>query len=135
MASVTVIDGSRVTEVDAEVAAGRLVLRADDLGAVGFERKPEGLCRDDICVPVREGSGLEVDGGIDVSRLTEMLDWPLVVDAEQSVACLGTPAAARRADLTSLVAPDFELPDLEGRPHRLSEHRGKKVILIAYASW
>ena len=26
-------------------------------------------------------------------------------------------------------APDFELPDLEGRPHRLSSYRGKIVIL------
>jgi peroxiredoxin len=26
-------------------------------------------------------------------------------------------------------APDFELPDLEGRPHRLSEYRGKIVII------
>ena len=26
-------------------------------------------------------------------------------------------------------APDFELPDLEGRPHRLSKYRGKIVII------
>lgn len=26
-------------------------------------------------------------------------------------------------------APNFELPDLEGRPHRLSEYRGKIVII------
>jgi peroxiredoxin len=26
-------------------------------------------------------------------------------------------------------APDFELPDLEGSPHRLSEYRGKIVII------
>ena len=32
-------------------------------------------------------------------------------------------------------APDFTLPDLEGRLHSLSEHRGKKVLLVTWASW
>jgi thioredoxin-dependent peroxiredoxin len=29
-------------------------------------------------------------------------------------------------------APDFELPDQEGRPWRLSEHRGRVVVLLFY---
>jgi peroxiredoxin len=37
--------------------------------------------------------------------------------------------------MATLEAPDFELNDLHGRRHRLSHHRGKKVLLIAYASW
>ncbi len=35
----------------------------------------------------------------------------------------------------SVFPPDFELPDLAGRMHTLVEHRGKKVLFIAYASW
>jgi peroxiredoxin len=27
------------------------------------------------------------------------------------------------------------LPDLSGRMHALSDFRGKKVLLVAYASW
>jgi len=40
-----------------------------------------------------------------------------------------------------LESPDFspvedvKLPDLHGRLHSLAEHRGKKVFLVAYASW
>ncbi|TAK76433.1 MAG: redoxin domain-containing protein [Dehalococcoidia bacterium] len=34
-----------------------------------------------------------------------------------------------------LDAPDFELPDLDGRMHRLSDRRGKKVVLALWASW
>ena len=32
-------------------------------------------------------------------------------------------------------APEFTLPDLEGRLHSLSDHRGVKVFLVAYGSW
>ena len=32
-------------------------------------------------------------------------------------------------------APDFTLPDSTGRMHRLSDHRGKKVLLVTWASW
>ena len=31
--------------------------------------------------------------------------------------------------------PDFLLPNLEGGLGRLSDHRGKKVLLIHFASW
>ena len=35
----------------------------------------------------------------------------------------------------SAEAPDFTLPDLDGRPFRLSVLRGQKVVLVAWASW
>jgi len=44
-------------------------------------------------------------------------------------------ASVRARALASLEAPDFTLPDLDGRLHTLSNHRGKKVLLVAYASW
>ena len=62
-------------------------------------------------------------------------DRPLAVDREEGVAYLGVSAATRGARLASLETPDFSLPDLEGRRHSLSEHRGTKVLLVAYASW
>ena len=34
-----------------------------------------------------------------------------------------------------LTAPDFSLPDLEGREHSLSDYRGNKVFLATWASW
>ncbi|MBI3853814.1 MAG: redoxin domain-containing protein [Verrucomicrobia bacterium] len=33
------------------------------------------------------------------------------------------------------MAPDFTLPDLKGKAHSLSDFRGKKVLLITWASW
>jgi peroxiredoxin len=44
-------------------------------------------------------------------------------------------ARERTAALASLEAPDFTLPDPAGRPHRLSDYRGKKVLLVTWASW
>ncbi|TAJ31410.1 MAG: redoxin domain-containing protein, partial [Reyranella sp.] len=35
----------------------------------------------------------------------------------------------------SLEAPDFTLPDLDGKTHSLAEQRGKKVLLVSWASW
>jgi hypothetical protein len=60
---------------------------------------------------------------------------PVAVDQEERAAYLGVTARARAAALASLEAPDFTLPDLDGRLHSLAEHRGKKVLLVAYASW
>ncbi len=31
--------------------------------------------------------------------------------------------------------PDQVLPDLEGKLHRFSDYRGKKLLLIHFASW
>jgi peroxiredoxin Q/BCP len=30
------------------------------------------------------------------------------------------------------LAPDFELPDTNGRLHRLSEYRSQKIIVLAF---
>jgi hypothetical protein len=63
------------------------------------------------------------------------LGRPLVVEAEAGAAYLGEAASTRAADLRTRVAPDFELPDLAGVRHRLSDERGKKVFLVFWASW
>jgi cytochrome c biogenesis protein CcmG/thiol:disulfide interchange protein DsbE len=43
-------------------------------------------------------------------------------------------SSARRAG-TSGLAPDFSLADLSGRPLRLSDYRGKVVVLDFWATW
>ncbi len=39
------------------------------------------------------------------------------------------------ADEEKVLAPDFTVYDLEGTPHRLSDFRGKPVVLNFWASW
>ena len=72
---------------------------------------------------------------LDLAEVAARLDRPLAVDPGERAAFVGVSARARRERLASLEAPDFSLPDLDGRPHTLAEHRGKKVFLVAYASW
>jgi hypothetical protein len=41
----------------------------------------------------------------------------------------------QRQGLSSLEAPDFTLPDINGKSHSLGDFRGKKVLLLTWASW
>ncbi len=103
--------------------------------ALGWELHDGLLCNDTMCVPVPDDAALESAEGIDLAALARVLDRTLAVDAEEGAAFLGASARERADALASLQAPDFTLPDLAGRPHSLSEHRGKKILLVAWASW
>lgn len=100
-----------------------------DPSVLGWDRRPEGLCRGDVCIPVAD------DGPLGLERLAELLQRPLAVDQEHRVAALAASASQRSDELSSQLAPEFELPDLDGNLHRLADHRGRKVVLYAYASW
>jgi hypothetical protein len=60
---------------------------------------------------------------------------PVALDEAERAAYLGVTAEERSRRLASLEAPEFTLPDLDGRMHSLSDHRGAKVFLVAYGSW
>ena len=132
----TLIDDGVTHDVEASIAGGRVLLTENALVSIGWELHPEGLCREGLCVPVPDGVELQPGGrGIDLEAFARVLDRPLALDVDERAAYLGVSAGERERALKSLVAPDFTLPDLAGRPHRLSDHRGKKVLLVAYASW
>jgi hypothetical protein len=103
--------------------------------ALGWELKPQGLCKDGRCVPIAGEADLANDEGVNLAGFARLLSRPLALDVDAGVACLGASAAERGAQLASLEAPDFTLPDLNGRLHALADYRGKKVLLVAYASW
>ncbi len=137
--AIDIIYGARVTDgVDADAKGGELWLKAADLGRVsGWTHKPEGFCKGDVCVPVPAPRKDEFVRGesYNLAALADLLGQPMVADAENRAYCFGEAAAERKRILTSLDAPDFTLPDLEGRMHSLSQYRGKKVFLVSWASW
>jgi hypothetical protein len=132
----TLIHDGRSDATEARLRDGRASLAPEVVHQIlGWQLEPEGLCQGDVCIPVRDRQRLLVGGAIDLAELARALGRPLVLDAEEGAAALGTAAADRAAQLAGREAPDFRLPDLDGRMHSLSDHRGRKVLLIAYASW
>jgi hypothetical protein len=130
------IDAGRTHTLPAELDGARVRVPAAALeSALGYALKPEGLCLGDACFPVRERAALVSDGAIDLAELARVTGRPLALDVPERAAALGTALAERLSALQGLEAPDFTLPDFAGRRHTLSAHRGKKVLLIAYASW
>jgi hypothetical protein len=115
----------------AVAATDGLWLSAEDAERVtGWTLKPEGMCRDDQCVPMPVR-----DGRIDVAAFWRLLDRPVVHGSAGETWVLGAGAEQRNGALAGLMAPDFTLPDLAGAPRTLSALRGSKVFLCTWASW
>jgi len=97
----------------------------------GWTSRPEGLCKGDVCVPAPD---VTVEGDrLDVEVLSTKLGMPLVGDDATGTFALGPESIGH--SLTSAVAPDLELPDVDGRSVTLSSLQGRKVLLVAWASW
>lgn len=137
--AIDIIYGERVTTgVDGDAARGGLWLSRDDLKRVsGWEYKPEGFCKSEVCIPVPPARTSELidKDRFNLAALANLLGLPVVTDNEFNVWCFGESAAQRKRILTSLDAPNFTLPDLDGKLHSLSDYRGRKVFLVSWASW
>src|SRR5438132_1579924 len=124
MTKLTLLDGDRATTV--EVTGANLTLSGAALHeATGWERKPQGLCRGEVCIPY--------DGPLSLRELANVLQRPLALEvlADQAIAVLGEPAdvTTHRGDQAELT-----LPDLDGAPIDLT-NRGRKTAVVAWSSW
>lgn len=122
----------------ADVIGDGLWLRASELRvATGFELKPEGLCRDDLCFPLPRGREAEFtrDDRVNLAAFWRYRGGAVARSEAGDVWVLGEPSDVQTARLDSLEAPNFTLPDASGRMHSLWEYRGRKVLLATWASW
>lgn len=134
MGSFVLLDEGTPHECDVEIEDANVWLDPADLDrALGWELKPEGLCRGQVCIPARPG--LVANGWLDLEALAEHLGRPLAVHTEAGAAYMGPPISEFNSSTGSLVAPEFSLPDLNGNHRSLSDYRGSKVLLAAWASW
>ena len=109
-----------------------LTVDADELEArTGWAAKPEGLCKGPVCVPAPEADLGQ--GRLDVRALADALGMPLVYDGDSRTYALGPESLGH--SLTTAQAPDLTLPDVDGNPFSLSSLHGRKVLLVAWASW
>ncbi len=105
-----------------------LQLTAQQFGAqTGWEIKPEGACKADVCVPLGSGP-------FDVRSAAERLGMAIVHDATAGLYSVGPESLGDRA-LVSAQAPELELKDLDGNTFRLSSLRGKKVVIVSWAPY
>ena len=95
----------------------------------GWTLKPDGLCREDRCVPFVAPDA----ASLDLAAVGTALGMPLVHDERHGMWAFGAEAGGRA--LVSATAPDFELPDANGVAFRLASLRGQMVLLVAWASW
>src|SRR6478735_836740 len=85
--------------------------------ATGWERKPEGLCRDEVCVPVPAALEASLFGQaageswVNLPALARHVGQPYARDARHRVWSFGPPAYEWRRRGVVGPAPDFTLPD------------------------
>jgi len=121
--------------------AGQLWITTADLKrATRFEVKPQGVCRDELCFPLPKARQQEFVHKtppmtwFNMTAFAALVHQPVAHDEALATWYFGL-RSDQRQQLSSLQAPDFTLPDLQGKPHRLSDFRGKKVLLVTWASW
>lgn len=130
-----VVDGA-AREVAGEVRGGSVLLTPEGLhDATGWELRPEGLCRGDVCVPRAVLGGTLVDDLVDVVGLGRALRRPVASEPAAAIAVLADAPDDLAATIAEGTAPDFTLPDLDGHPVSLSDFAGKKKLLFAWSSW
>ena len=144
----TIIYDTVVTEVAAAPAslpapdsADLWVTLSDLKRATRFEVKPKGVCRDELCFPISKGrrSAFLIKQSrvtwFNLSEFARLVRQPGAYDEKHSVWYFGSRTEVQNEYLTSLEAPVFTLPDINGKIHSLADFRGKKVLLVTWASW
>lgn len=92
----------------------------------GWQIKPEGACKGEVCVPL--------GGGFELRRTAERLGMALAHDEQSGLWALGPESISNHA-LVTAEAPALVLEDLDGNEFALSSLRGKKVVLVAWAPY
>jgi len=140
LAATILYEGRTITVENTLDDPTNLWVTPEDLTKInGFVIKPEGACLDEICIPLKEGSGLSVtrlgQQWISVTTLAQMINQPFAADTSEKVWSFAPIPAKHESYLQTAVAPDFELKDRSGKTVRLSDYKGKKVLLMTWASW
>ena len=96
-----------------------------------FVVKPQGACRADICIPL--GKDLKSGNWLNLTGFARKVRQAYV--HEGSLWSFGEMPVLRSGFLQSRLAPDFAVADRRGQPVRLTDFRGRKVLLLSWASW
>lgn len=138
----TILYHDKVTAVRrAETGGDQLWLTTADLtAAAGWELKPEGICREHLCIPLPDDQSPFIRRGgnqtqVNLVEFARLIEQPIAHDGTHGVWYFGPPSWEWKSRLDSGLAPNFTLPDFQGKLHSLSDYSGKKIFLLAWASW
>jgi hypothetical protein len=134
-ASTTVLYGDRAVALDHidPDPKGDLWVRKTDLPKINdFEVKPQGACREDLCIPIPKD--LQRKEWFNLTGFARKTGETVIRD-DSGVYSFGEIPLVRGAFYNSRIAPDFAVPDRKGRVVHLNDFRGKKVLVITWASW
>lgn len=129
----TVLYGDHTTKLDnTRPDAANLWVRSADLARINdFEVKPQGACRADLCIPLSKD--LKNGEWFNLTGFAHKVGQAFVADS--GVWSFGEIPVVRGTYYNSRMAPDFAVPDRTSRVVHLSDFRGKKVLIVTWASW
>jgi hypothetical protein len=129
----TVLYGDQAVSLDKiRPDAKELWVRAADLPRINqFEVKPQGACRADLCIPLAK----ELKSGewFNLTGFARRIRQAYIADS--GAWSFGEIPVVRGDFYQSRMAPDFAVPDRQGRVVHRSDFRGKKVLVVTWASW
>ncbi|MBU3702968.1 MAG: hypothetical protein FGM42_01195 [Ilumatobacteraceae bacterium] len=105
---------------------------AEFSAVTGWDAKPEGMCRGEVCVPA---PGALDNGQVNVEVAAARLGMPVVHDSDHGVWSLGAATATGRTLATAVARFPSTLIDAMGRGFDFASLRGRRIIMIAWASW
>lgn len=128
--ALTLFDGDHTGTATAVLTdGGPAITAAAVLELTGWEVKPYGLCRGDVCNPARLDGGL-----ITLDELAGALHRPVAFEIcdDEVIAVLGEPGGST-VDAGQL-APVLELTGVDGETISLTG-RGRKTAVVVWSTW
>src|SRR5262249_34412704 len=127
----TIIYDGVATEITASPTPSKdLWVTMQDLKrATRFVVKPQGVCRDQLCFPLpkaRKAEFVATRGATEWFNLSEfarLLKQPVSIDDKHDTWFIGPRPDEQNSFLESLDAPNFTLPDVNGKAHSLADFR------------
>lgn len=127
--TLTLLDGDRTTVVDALLEDDAVLLTtAALLEATGWELKPHGLCRGEVCVPA------QLTEPVALTDVATALRRPLAVEVVDGAPVAALGEAGGSTVLAGQLAPDVSLPDVDGNPVVVTGS-GRKTAVVAWSTW
>jgi hypothetical protein len=126
----TILSNERIIRIDAQSNDGLWAACGDLPSITGFELTTEGACRAELCIPMP--NGIVRGQAVNLIGFAHALGQTVVGDDEAEVWSFGEIPATGPVSRT---APDVAASDRRGRPVSLSRFRGKKVLVVTWASW